>query len=225
MKSLYLILFFISFLAGCKLEVPDTDTSNITVVSGTIVQQEGLKLAWGSNYPEWDKALIDAVNSSDLKDTVKKPCKKLSSKQCLVHALASMAKPESDFDPKSFMYECNKKKNVYGEDVFLDKTRGWCMKGSAKYENGYVVSRGLLQISIGSAKSYGCPIENPMDLHDPSINLECAERIAVKWINQDGVFYGYDPIKKKHLGLARYWHAMRDSSSSQNKIISDLEKL
>lgn len=162
-------------------------------------QKPAILLAWGLSHPDWDKYLSDAVNSSSLKPDVKLPCKKLNAKDCLIQTISIMAKYESSFNPAE----------KYTES-FADAS------------GVKVVSRGLLQVSQESAnqKAYDCKITDPKQLHDPKINLECAVKIAVKWINQDGVFFGGDK-----LGLGRYWSVGRKSSGSNAKILKYLEGL
>jgi hypothetical protein len=174
--------------------------------------------AWGVKNPVWDIALYDAVKKSEINSKVKIPCKKLNAKECLAQTISIMAKYESSFKPETIFYECSKKSNVYGKTAFYDKERGWCMKGVSQYDGGFVISRGLLQISIASAKSYGCPIEKSTDLHNAQINLECGVKIATNWINKDGVFFGGDK-----LGIGRYWSVGRKSSPSNTKILKYLE--
>ena len=162
-----------------------------------VQHKPAMVLAWGSTHSAWDKALTDAVNASSLKPDVKKPCKVLSAKDCLIQTISIMAKYESSFNPAE----------KYTES-FADAS------------GVKVVSRGLLQLSQESAnqKAYGCKITDPKQLHDPKINLECSVKIAVKWINQDGVFFGGDK-----LGLGRYWSVGRKSSGSNAKILKYLE--
>lgn len=194
------LLAFI-LLAGCTVQLPQQTT----------LTTEALKtkaLAWGDKYPEWDKALTDAVNSSTLSADVKHPCKSLSAKECLIQTISIMAKYESGFKPQEQYKE-----------AFKDA------KGN------YVVSRGLLQISIESAnqKAYACNIKDAKELHDPKINLECAVKIAVYWINKDAVFFGdrtdSDKNKKIYLGLGRYNSVARSSSKSSEKIKEYLRSL
>lgn len=176
------------FLIGCN-----------TIVTPPTVKQSGsvLKLAWGDKHPDWGKWLTDAVNSSQLSDTVKKPCANYSAKECLILTIAKMAQYESSFKPSESYTES-----------FTDS------KGAA------VISRGLLQISQESAnqKAYACNIKKADELHDPKINLECAVKIAVYWINKDGVFFGGEK-----LGLGRYWSVGRVSSKSNAKILEYLK--
>lgn len=206
MKPLLIITFVISFLVGCSIG-PGKDRIKAAKESESTgnprpytdqVQQVSLKLAWGSNYPDWDKTLINAVALAGLKQTVSMPCKKATPDQCLILALAKMAQFESSFKPETSYKESFK---------------------DSKGKN--VISRGLLQLSIESANQspYQCNIKKEQDLHDPKINLECAVKIAVRWINKDGEFFGGDKN-----GLGRYWSVGRKSSGSNKKIIAYLEQ-
>ena len=189
-----LVMLFL-FLVGC-VQAPVT----APVKPPVVVKQPTLapmNLAWGSTHADWDKYLYDAVNASALKSDVKMPCKKLASKDCLIQTISIMAKYESSFNPQEKYTE-----------------------GFSDAQGNKVISRGLLQISIESAnqKAYGCNITKAEQLHDPKTNLECAVKIAVKWINQDGVFFGSDK-----LGLGRYWSVGRKSSGSNLKILNYLQ--
>lgn len=70
-----------------------------------------------------------------------------------------------------------------------------------------VISRGLLQISIESANSYGCGFTNANQLHDPKRNLACGIRILNRWIGNDGVISGQSGTSWR--GGARYWSVLR----------------
>lgn len=191
MKPLLLILFIVSICAMTPSKKPTTP------IVEPPKQEQALKLAWG-DMPVWTKALTDAVNASDLKE-VKSPCKTLKAKDCLIQTISIMAKFESGFKPETSYKE-----------GFNDS------KGKA------VISRGLLQISQESANqsAYACGIKKAEDLHDPKVNLECAVKIAVYWINKDQVFFGGEK-----LGLGRYWSVGRKSSKSNAKILSYLSNL
>lgn len=103
-----------------------------------------------------------------------------------VGLLSAMSKPESNFKPEA----------TYRERFRDSKGR-------------YVVSRGLLQISIESAnqKRYDCDIRHPALLHDPVINLACGVRILSKWVSTDGVIASHS--SDLHQGGGRYWSTLR----------------
>lgn len=78
-----------------------------------------------------------------------------------------------------------------------------------KDRNGhYVVSRGLLQISLESANgNYAAGLRDEKELHDPRINIRTGVRIMRKLILQDGVISGGSDGAWK--GMARYWSPFR----------------
>lgn len=71
-----------------------------------------------------------------------------------------------------------------------------------------VVSRGLLQLSIESARAYGCELAQAQDLHDPYKNLLCGIKILNRWIQTDGVIRGQS-ASGAWRGGARYWSVLR----------------
>ncbi len=110
-----------------------------------------------------------------------------------VKLISAIAAPESSYNPRESYRE------------------GW------NEANGEpVVSRGLLQISLGSSRPYGCGMNNSSELHDPRKNIECGVRILNHWIPNDGVVVGLRG--KKWLGGARYWSVLRDSNRNAKPI-------
>lgn len=71
-----------------------------------------------------------------------------------------------------------------------------------------VVSRGLLQLSIESARAYGCELASAQDLHDPYKNLLCGIKILNRWVGTDGVIRGQTTAGAWR-GGARYWSVLR----------------
>jgi hypothetical protein len=112
-----------------------------------------------------------------------------------VGLISAMAKKESNFDPAAFYTENFKDAN--GE---------------------YVVSRGLLQLSIESAnqRRYNCNLANASALHNPEANISCAANILATWIKQDKVIAKTDTGNK---GGARYWSVLRRNSRSLPTVI------
>lgn len=105
-------------------------------------------------------------------------------KQFWAFFISTMVKFESDFDPKEF----------YKEN-FVDSS------------GRYVVSRGLLQISLESSKGYRCGFTADKQLHDPMRNLSCGIIILNHWMKKDARI-------ASRLGLgwrggARYWSVLR----------------
>jgi hypothetical protein len=78
-----------------------------------------------------------------------------------------------------------------------------------------VVSRGLLQISLESARGYRCPITQPRTLHDASSNLHCGVQILSQLVSRDNriaetYFGGFYSVGNGWGGGARYWAVLRD---------------
>ncbi len=87
-----------------------------------------------------------------------------------------------------------------------------------KDQNGeYIVSRGLLQLSIESGRGYGCPLESALSLHDPETNLRCGIRILNRWVGRDGLITGKSSSGSWR-GGARYWAVLRKTSTLQGII-------
>lgn len=154
-------------------------------------------LAWGDK-KEWTDILTAAVSKSVIDPHVKSPCKNVGTDICLILTIAKMAQYESSFNPSESYKE-----------------------GFADAKGNAVISRGLLQISQESAnqKAYGCGIVKAEDLHKVDVNLQCAVKIAVYWLNKDKVFFGGEK-----LGLGRYWSVGRASSKSNAKILAYLKE-
>lgn len=98
-------------------------------------------------------------------------------------------------------------------------------KTSTKYQESFddahgdpVISRGLLQISIESANSYGCGFRNAEELHDPELNLDCGIRILNRWLDRDGRIAG--KVDGGWKGGARYWSVLRTTSGSYSSVVS-----
>lgn len=111
-----------------------------------------------------------------------------------VQLISSMAKFESDFDPISAFTE-----NFKGSD------------------NKLVVSRGLLQISKGSANSYGCGIANEVDLENAETNLRCGVRIISTLVTKYHSIHGRQlndasNVSNRWMGAARYWSVLRQKA-------------
>lgn len=120
-------------------------------------------------------------------------------KQVWAYLISAMVKYESNFNTNT----------KYTED--FDDAQG-----------NPVVSRGLLQISIESANSYGCGFRNANELHDPYLNLSCGIRILNRWLGRDGRIGG--KVDGSWKGGARYWSVLRTTSGSYQKIV-DLVKV
>jgi hypothetical protein len=102
-------------------------------------------------------------------------------------------------------YESNFKPETKFQESFKDSA------------GNYVVSRGLLQISIESSQGYRCGITDANELHDPFKNLSCGIRILDRWLERDGRIAGQQNSSWR--GGARYWSVLRTSSKSYPEII------
>ena len=117
-------------------------------------------------------------------------------KEFFTYLISAMTKYESSFNPNEFYRE-----------GFNDAS------GNA------VISRGLLQISIESANSYGCGFKDAQQLHDPYLNLNCGIRILNRWIGQRDLRLA-GKIADGWKGGARYWSVLRTTSGSYSSIVS-----
>jgi len=82
-------------------------------------------------------------------------------------------------------------------------------------KGNYIVSRGLLQISIESGKGYDCPLATEQDRHDPKINLECGVRILNRWVVRDNRIAG--KVNNEWKGGSRYWSVLRQEIGEVKK--------
>lgn len=78
-------------------------------------------------------------------------------------------------------------------------------------KGNYIVSRGLLQLSIESANGYGCNIGDPNELHDPEENIRCAVRIMNRWVAERDMVVA-EKVGANWRGAARYWSPFRKES-------------
>lgn len=163
------------------------------------IVESKLVLAWGEAHQDWTSHLVNEIKNSGIKSTVKTPCPNLDLNTCFAQLVSIMAKYESAFKTES----------QYKES-FKDS------KGN------YVVSRGLLQISIESANqsAYKCNIKDATELHNPLVNLSCAVKIITYQANKSGYL-----MAEPKLGCASYFSVCRNSSSANKKIKSYLSGL
>ncbi len=75
----------------------------------------------------------------------------------------------------------------------------------------FVVSRGLLQISLESGNAYGCGFATAQAIHEPLPNLRCGVRILNRWIGRDRVIAA--KRQGRWRGAARYWSPFRRASA------------
>lgn len=82
------------------------------------------------------------------------------------------------------------------------------LSATAKYESGFNAAAvggkgryvGLMQISLPTAKHYGCEANSTAELKDGSANLSCAVDIVAPHVARDGMVAG-----KGNRGIARDW--------------------
>ena len=82
------------------------------------------------------------------------------------------------------------------------------LSATAKYESGFNAKAvggggrylGLMQISVPTAKHYGCEATSSADLKDGAANLSCAVDIVAPHVARDGMVAG-----KGNRGIARDW--------------------
>ncbi|AZZ38358.1 hypothetical protein CIK05_10685 [Bdellovibrio sp. qaytius] len=115
-------------------------------------------------------------------------------KQFWAFFISSMVKFESNFDP-----------NESYTESFKDN------------RNKYVVSRGLLQISIESSKAYRCGFTSERELHNPTKNLSCGIKILNHWMKKDQRIASRLGLSWK--GGARYWSVLRQSRKTSYQSI------
>ncbi len=115
-------------------------------------------------------------------------------KQFWAFFISSMAKFESGFDPKS----------AYTEG-FRDNT------------GRYVISRGLLQISMESSKGYRCGFTSSTEMHSPTKNLSCGIKILNHWMKKDQRIASRSGLGWR--GGARYWSVLRAGKKSSYQSI------
>jgi hypothetical protein len=116
--------------------------------------------------------------------------------------ITAIAKWESNFNPQDFYKE-----------------------GRNDSTGRPVISRGLLQLSVQSARSYGCDVDE-VTLHDPRLNLSCGVSILNKWVQLDNYLGSSVPLgngQLGHYGGGRYWSVLRNAHLSRGRIITYLK--
>jgi hypothetical protein len=171
--------------------------------------------AWAMKNPagSWTKAAEAAVVESRLHATtpadVVKFCPNYKAlgtndrSKFWVGLLSAIARPESGFNPAARHVE----------------------RTGDRFENP-IISRGLLQISFGSAKAsrYGCvAVQKAEDLEKAETNLACGARILATWVKQDGVIANSGRHESK--GGARVWPVLWQRSNRLPAITSFTRQL
>ncbi len=163
----------------------------VAPVAEKAVAGEVIPLPW--EQPEWSAHLLATIAKSKLPDLPMadieafSPGYGLLSRQEKVrwfaHLIVQMAKHESKWNPNAKLVEDFKNS-----------------------DGAKVVSSGLMQISIESARGYGFD-GTAQDLFNPLKNLEATVMIAEKLIAKDGRLQGA-PVSG-WVGLSRYWSVIR----------------
>lgn len=187
MKHFIFILIVLVLVTAC--DEPVVNSAPVNKPALEFVKLE--KLAWGDAHPEWDKALYSELNNYKGFE-FETPCKKLNTVNCAAQLLSIMAKYESNYKPET----------TYKENF--------------KDANGYVISRGLFQISKLSANqsAYNCKIKDEKELHNPLTNIKCAVKILAYQAKKSGSLINGD-----RGGASSYWAVARKSSKSYKKIL------
>ena len=190
-------------------------------------------LAWEGNgrAEKWTQELVDSVAFSKLPDIYPNDasslCRDYASKprsqrvEFWAQLISVMVKWESNFKPETVLYECNKSKCVYNKCRYVSG-RGYCMLGGHALDGGLVISRGLGQISYGSALPYNCNLKNPNDLHDPIKNLKCMVKIAERWVSRDKQIMGRSNGSWR--GVSMYWSVTRGVNDYTKKSLPAIQR-
>lgn len=228
-----LIAIFIMTVPGCRPK-PNAPFSGSDAVA--ISPMLTPHLSWTGKHPDaeaWTEHLLGELSKSDFVKTElrdgKDFCPNISNlnfeQRVLFYAelVAKMTQFESSFRPESIYRECSKKKSTYGSNgVWHKELSLYCLPGH-RADGGIAISRGLMQMSYGSALSYGCVLHDPPDLHNPYLSLSCAVKIIDRWVTRDRRLGGKSGSNWQ--GLARYWSVMRSSSGSYPKIKSYMRNI
>ncbi len=191
------------------------------------LEPERVGLYWENTtepHPErapWTDSLVTEIKNNistyDLASDMESICPKYHSltldqkTKAIGELFVAMTYYESGFKPQSIYRECNKNKCQYSNGCQTHVEYGYCMKGGHALDGGIVISRGLLQISLESAKGYGCKVNKPDDLHEPIQNLVCGQNIMSRQIIRTG----------KITTTSNYWAVVKPNST-HNKV-SDIK--
>lgn len=131
----------------------------------------------------------------------------------------------------------------YGMDLYQDRASFYAnlLGALAHFESGqnpettyvenfkdakgkFVVSRGILQLSIESANSYGAGIKKAEDLHKPEVNLKAGVLILSRWIVRHSVIAGGK--RSAWRGGSMYWAVLRKAERIRQiqKLVKDAAK-
>jgi hypothetical protein len=174
----FVALFSLLLLVGCQTLEVKPEQPVVEKPIKTILPKQ----EWTDHLVKEIKAQgLDKLKASDEKEF----CPNGMNTENWAHLIAAMAKRESSLRPNTEYRE--NFKNSKGE---------------------YIISTGLLQISLESSKGYKCGMNSQADLKDPLKNLSCGVTILARWIKRDGcIACGSHSVGWK--GIQRYWSVGR----------------
>lgn len=230
------VIVAIFFLTGCtavketidkNLEpVPELSHHTVPTTLPTATPFTQVALAWdgkATDAAKWSKYCVETVSAMPMVDIVptdfkaKFPAGKLDRAIFWCHLLSKMAQYESNYKPETIYKECSKDSKKYKDAKWFESEKAYCIGGS-KLDGGVAISRGLFQISIQSANSYGANLTDPKKLHGPLTNIWAAILILNRWVVNDKV------VAVDKLGCARYWSVCRPTSDSKPKIMNYMKE-
>ena len=210
MKQLAFLIVLL-FFSACKDQTPPARPSEPVVVEPIVISPKII--------PHWSQNEKGAEFSALAKQMIE------------AHGQILLSKIPADIDhfcPSFKEYDQETKKDFWV--MFLS--------AMARYESNFntdlqfrepfndskgnrVISRGLLQISIESARGYGCQMASADELHNPAKNLECGVRIMSRWLDRDGLIHNVSG--RTWRGSARYWAVLRNNHGSYPKLLKDVK--
>jgi hypothetical protein len=207
---IFALLFFCACAtqAGKPSENVATETRNepVTTLSAmtsepTAVIAKPMRLAWHGKHKdadEWTKHLVKILSVSNLPD------EKLNDAQSFCPGYKSMTPDQRiEFWAQLVSIMAKRESGFKPETKFTESFKD--AKGKL------VISRGLLQLSIESGRSYGCDLSSPESLHDGKKNLACGVKIISRWVSRD---HQAMATKGNKFGCGRYWSVCRTTSRS-----------
>lgn len=218
MKTLILAFAFALALTGCTADRPPTQSSIPVIATPAIAAPASQPAFFARGLSAfqtngWDRLLARAI--ADLGGTLTSAVPEDAASYC--PGYSGMTPAQRSVVWQNLFIALTRFESNYIPTVSFNETD---FDPRLVERNGDpVISRGLLQISIGSANGYMCRIEDAQQLHDPETNLRCAVRIASRWVQRDGVITGGTAGAWR--GMARYWSPFR-RDDSRNSIMQSV---
>jgi len=189
-----------------------------------------ITLAWGDK-AEWTAHTLKEVKDSGIYKTLPKDVADFCPNYKFLNDpdrfefwaqfISIMTKWESSYNTNSNTPECRTASCVYSGGCDYKPGYGYCMKGGHKLDDGIVISRGLLQISLQSAQGYGCAVSVPKDLNDPLKNLSCGVKILNRFIPKDVSIAG--KLNGSWQGATKYWAVLRGTTDYTKKSLEGIK--